>query len=720
MQDQQDLQDQCEPREQANLPEFFITHELSGDADERSLKRAYAKALKQIDQENDLAGFQGLRESYEHAQQWLRYRDWRQAQEQEQGHDQAAITPQAMGEPALEIQSPSTSKSESESPAVQDQAIAATMPAPKTADGLLELAPEEKIEDDFPDTIPAFFQAFENDTSTSVDVAKLDLLSDVPSEAASPSEAGTNKFSPELHENGLAPIDVAREVFAELMMKLETSANRKERSTTPAQDGLLECLADERLINVDTNDLFEWLIAHHLSQGWRSENADLFAAATRCFRWGEDRNRLLRFNDLGYFLNQALLEQSLFDTQETHVADQQLRIIRRGRDDEMPTVLYLKQNMPVVEQMVEHFPNWLTLVTKQGNLQQWRDFSIEQKLDIRPMSETMAKGLSNPDREKNRFGKSWILILGLMIFFRIIATMSPSSHPTPVALSQEKIDQLQSLTPLDENASPERLMMRGEDYYFGRNGISKDFNLAEQYWRWAAQKGFLEAQYNLARLYSDSTKPVYDMEQSHHWFLEAARNGKVPAYIAVAENFFHGRGTQVDYRQAYDWYDKSAKHGYPMAYNNLGVMYENGLGVKKDAVKSLAMFKEGAQLNDATAQANLGMIYLRSAASSAYAKEEGLKWLEKSARLENKVGMYQLGMIKEKALYGEARDFQQAATWYRKSFQRGNEEALKGLARVCVKLETEDCRPRSLWADAIQVRHVNKTPVGEYKAKAVP
>ena len=50
----------------------------------------------------------------------------------------------------------------------------------------------------------------------------------------------------------------------------------------------------------------------------------------------------------------------------------------------------------------------------------------------------------------------------------------------------------------------------------------------------------------------------------------------------------------------------------------------------------------------------------------------------------------------------------------------GNEEALKGLARVCVKLDTEDCKPRSLWVDANRVRPVNKTPVGEYKAKAVP
>ena len=84
---------------------------------------------------------------------------------------------------------------------------------------------------------------------------------------------------------------------------------------------------DDRLINVEARDVFEWMLASYVAQGWQPGMAICFGATVKCFQWNQDRNRLLRFGELGYYLDHALVEMSSFNEQERMLADRQVFLI---------------------------------------------------------------------------------------------------------------------------------------------------------------------------------------------------------------------------------------------------------------------------------------------------------------------------------------------------------------------------------------------------------
>lgn len=110
--------------------------------------------------------------------------------------------------------------------------------------------------------------------------------------------------------------------------------------------------------------------------------------------------------------------------------------------------------------------------------------------------------------------------------------------------------------------SVEAMCEKGDDYYYGRRGVPKDYQQAVSWYRKAAEAGNAEGMDKLGWMYK------------------------------------HGWGVALDYQQAVGWYRKAAEAANPWGMFHLGGMYENGDGVGKDYQQAVTLYRKAAQLGN--------------------------------------------------------------------------------------------------------------------------
>ena len=134
-----------------------------------------------------------------------------------------------------------------------------------------------------------------------------------------------------------------------------------------------------------------------------------------------------------------------------------------------------------------------------------------------------------------------------------------------------------------------------------------DYKTALKLIRPLAEKGIVEAEYNLGLLYAKGEGVRQDTKQAAIWFKKAAEHGSAAAQHALGYHYETGAGVPYDAEEAVTWYRKASDQGFARAQFKLGQFYEFGyaLIVFKDDVQAEAFYRKAADQGFALAQDKL-------------------------------------------------------------------------------------------------------------------
>ena len=173
-------------------------------------------------------------------------------------------------------------------------------------------------------------------------------------------------------------------------------------------------------------------------------------------------------------------------------------------------------------------------------------------------------------------------------------------------------------------------------------GVVKDVNEALKLYRFAADRGCANGQYNLAVCYEKGIGVQQNFFEAVKWYKPAAAQGIAQAQNMLGMCYENGTGCAKNLEGAVTWFRRAAEQGYVPAQNNLGFCYQKGIGVQQNLIEAVRLYKLAADSGFAPAQCNLGLCYLEGiGVQQDFTKS--LQYFQLAANQENADGHFWLG-----------------------------------------------------------------------------
>ena len=185
-----------------------------------------------------------------------------------------------------------------------------------------------------------------------------------------------------------------------------------------------------------------------------------------------------------------------------------------------------------------------------------------------------------------------VLALALLFAGNIDAKKKKTTSGVPAGLTGEARECYMKASKGDEGAQ----LLLAYFYQKGENA-PRDLNKAIQWYKKAAEKGNVIAQYNLGDIY-DSKK---DFTTAASWYEMAANQGDAASQLSLGNCYFNGEGKPQDDGKAIYWFTKASQQGLAAAQRCMGICYDEGRGVQQDREKAVEWYRKAANQGDAAA-----------------------------------------------------------------------------------------------------------------------
>ncbi|MDR0792541.1 MAG: SEL1-like repeat protein [Chitinophagaceae bacterium] len=253
------------------------------------------------------------------------------------------------------------------------------------------------------------------------------------------------------------------------------------------------------------------------------------------------------------------------------------------------------------------------------------------------------------------------------------AALKKLGEPLPITKPKPESKELVQLRQAAEQGDAKEQNRLGVSYYWGYNGLTRDYTQAFQWFKRAGEQGVAGAQYMVGEMYLDGGSGVKDTLQAIQWYNKAATQG----YSNAARRLV----------------DLGVKPPKDTSHNRILELLSSGTGNIRttstgNSTTAPATSQNTANSNTTPTGSNTSSGMVSQANTYYYNKQysQAIPLYTQAAGQGNADAQYNLGVMYENG-FGVPQNTNQATEWYKKSAAQGNTPALTALKRLNVTIQ---------------------------------